>query len=61
MSNIELYQGDCLELMKNIPDLYWIKNGTIKAVKPLKDYRISEEEVERLKTTYKGEKENEKN
>lgn len=41
--------------------LYWIKNGTIKAVKPLKDYRISEEEVERLKTTYKGEKENEKN
>lgn len=36
--------------------LYWIKNGTIKAVKPLKDYRISEDEVERLKTNYKGEK-----
>lgn len=36
--------------------LHWIKNGTIKAVKPLKDYRISAEEVERLKTTYKGEK-----
>lgn len=32
--------------------LYWIKSGTIKAVKPVKDYRISEEEVERLKQTY---------
>ena len=36
--------------------LNWIYNGTIKAVKPRRDYRISEKEVERLKTNYKGEK-----
>lgn len=29
--------------------LYWIKSGKIKAIKPNKDFRISEEEIERLK------------
>jgi len=33
--------------------LTWINEGIIKAIKPRKEYRISEEEIERL---MKGEK-----
>ena len=33
--------------------LVWISKGIIKAIKPMKEYRISEEEIERV---LKGEK-----